>query len=43
VAELVASLDHQGRGQIVAGGRALMDGSLPVNGCHYEASADRDS
>ena len=41
-AELVASLDRQGRGQMVAGGRALMDQSLPVNGCHYEASADRD-
>lgn len=41
-AALVASLDRQGRGQMVAGGRALMDGSLPLNGCHYEASADRD-
>ncbi|MBN2508584.1 MAG: hypothetical protein JXQ71_18060 [Verrucomicrobia bacterium] len=41
-AALVASLDRQGRGQMVAGGRALMDGSLPINGCHYEASADRD-
>lgn len=41
-AELVAALDRQGRGQMVAGGRALMDKSLPVNGCHYEASDDRE-
>jgi len=41
-AALVASLDRQGRGQMVAGGRALMDQRLPINGCHYEASADRD-
>ena len=41
-AQLIASLDRQGRGQMVAGGRALMDQTLPVNGCHYEASPDRD-
>jgi len=27
---------------MVAGGRAMMDGSLPINGCHYEAAADRE-
>ena len=36
LAALVAGLDKQGRPQMVEGGRALMDQSLPVNGCHYE-------
>ena len=41
-AEMIKGLDRQGRGVSVAGGRALMDQSLPVNGCHYEATATRD-
>lgn len=41
-AEAVQKLDRQGRGVMVAGGRALMDQSLPVNGCHYEESPLRD-
>ena len=35
-AKLVARLDRQGRPMMPEGGRALMDQSLPVNGCHYE-------
>ena len=41
-AEMIAELDRQGRGQMVGGGRALLDQSLPVNGTHYEASNLRD-
>ncbi len=41
-AEMILAMDPSGRGVSVAGGRALMDQSLPVNGCHYEASATRD-
>jgi len=40
-AEMIRQLDPTGRGVMVAGGRALQDQSLPVNGCHYEAAADR--
>ena len=40
-AELVQQMDKQGRGVMVAGGRALMAQSLPINGCHYEALDDR--
>ncbi len=40
-ARLVEQLDPSGRGVMVAGGRALMDQSLPINGCHYEAVALR--
>lgn len=35
-AAMVAEMDKQGRPQMVEGGRALMDQSLPMNGCHYE-------
>jgi beta-galactosidase len=41
-AQMVAELDRQGRGQMVAGGRALRDKSLPINGTHYEATANRE-
>lgn len=41
-ARLIEKLDGQGRGVMVAGGRALMDQTLPVNGCHYEESELRD-
>ena len=40
-AEMIRELDPTGRGVMVAGGRALQDQSLPVNGCHYEAAPDR--
>ena len=35
-AELIESMDRQGRPVAAEGGRALMDQSLRVNGCHYE-------
>lgn len=39
--DLIASMDRQGRPTMTEGGRALMDKSLPVNGCHYEMVAPR--
>ncbi|MBD3173837.1 MAG: hypothetical protein GF320_01545, partial [Armatimonadia bacterium] len=40
--EMILEMDPSGRGVMVAGGRALMDQSLPINGGHYEASPLRD-
>lgn len=41
VSELIVSMDRQGRPTMTEGGRALMDQSLAVNGCHYEMVAPR--
>jgi hypothetical protein len=40
-AQAVMAIDPT-RPVMVDGGRALMDESLPVNGCHYEETAQRD-
>ena len=39
--DLILSMDKQGRPTMTEGGRAMMDQSLPVNGCHYEMMAPR--
>ena len=36
MSDMIIAMDRQGRPTMVEGGRALMDQSLPVNGCHYE-------
>ena len=36
LSDMVLAMDRQGRPTMLEGGRALMDQSLPVNGCHYE-------
>ena len=39
--DLIQSMDKQGRPTMTEGGRAMMDQSLPVNGCHYEMMEPR--
>jgi len=41
VSDRILQMDVQGRPTMTEGGRAMMDQSLPVNGCHYEMVAPR--